>query len=146
MAIAATAHTEPSYFIEVIGIGPDRRPAPLTTQARIIVVAWSGPICVTDTPPAVVTGRTITFKFVMGGICVTTPTGWATSIDLGYLPAGTYTGVRNVVSPDGSVVETETLTFDVLEAGTPPQIPALNTVSLVFLALALASAGLLASH
>ncbi len=132
-----------AQVFEVIGLSPDRRPVPLTTMARIIVIAWAPPNCIAEAPPAVVTGRTIDFKFVVGGICGT-PLGVQTSIDLGYLPAGTYTARRTVVWADGTVAETDTFVFEIVEAGTPLQIPALRAGSLALLAVLLLVAGVLA--
>jgi hypothetical protein len=101
VAVSVSAQT---YPIEVIGLSLDRHQVPLTTQARVVVVAWAPPTCLTSAPPATVTGRIIDFTFVIGGICGT-PIGTATSIDLGYLPAGTYTVRRIVKSGDGTVIE-----------------------------------------
>jgi hypothetical protein len=142
VTVSASGQT---YPIDVIGLSPDRHQVPLTTQARVVVVAWAPPSCITSAPPATVTGRIIDFTFVIGGICGT-PIGTATSIDLGYLPAGTYTVRRIVKSGDGAVIETITVTFEIVEAGAPIVIPTLGKAYLAMVALVLLAAGASAIH
>ena len=54
---------------------------------------------------------------------------------IGYLPAGTYTARRIIVHQSGAREVDDTLTFEVLEAGPPLDIPALSSITLAALAI-----------
>jgi hypothetical protein len=138
VAVSASGQT---YPFDVVGLSPNRHPVPLTTQARIVVGAWAPPTCLVSAPPATVTGRTVDITFVVGGICGGPGVVTATSIDLGYVPAGTYTVRRITLSRDGTILETLSFTFEVIEAGAPIVIPTLGKTYLAMVGLVLLAAG-----
>jgi hypothetical protein len=122
--------------------------SPLTTRMRVNVQA-AIPSCSTlPLLPLNIHEQFIDIPFQMYEPCFTidppTPRGF--SGYFGFLPAGTYVARMILISPQGAATVAETLTFEVLEAGPPLEIPTLNPATLAILAILLAAFGVIAAR
>ena len=129
-------------YLYVYGLTADRQvvwsPSPITTRMRVAVVSpdpWCG---APPYPPVKMYDHTIDISFPMVDPCfLGTPPPNGNWGYFGYLPAGTYLARLIHISPEGVATVDETLTFEVVEAGPPLDIPALSTTTLGILAILL---------
>ena len=137
LAALPAAAAQPSWiFILTFNTAHRLVPGPPTT-AKLLYVATTYPLYCSDNTSVVTrVGNVIDIAFAVSG-CVTIgePPPRGDSGYFGYLPAGTYTARRLFIHPDGGREVDDTLTFEVLDAGPPLDIPALSSITLAALAI-----------
>jgi hypothetical protein len=111
-------------------------PGPPTTTKVLFVLAPFPTYCSNDKLFVTRDGNVFDIAFpILDGCLSGTPPPRGEGGYFGYLPAGTYTARRVLIHENGEREITATLTFEVLEAGPPLDIPALSTITLSILAI-----------